>query len=166
MSIDWILLALRLLAVAVLYVFLLVVLYLIWRDLRAAAQGDSEYDTALLPADESLGRLSLVSVGETLLGAGQTFALKTHTTLGRAADNHVVLSDTYVSSYHARLDCRDGEWWLTDLNSRNGTRLNDVAITKPVPLADGDIIGLGQVELRLAIGDRSPAPISDPIPDS
>jgi pSer/pThr/pTyr-binding forkhead associated (FHA) protein len=73
--------------------------------------------------------------------------------LGRAPDNHIVVSDTYVSSYHARLDRRDGEWWLTDLGSRNGTRLNDVPITKSVPLADGDVIEVGQVELVLEIGD-------------
>jgi pSer/pThr/pTyr-binding forkhead associated (FHA) protein len=63
------------------------------------------------------------------------------------------LPDTYVSSYHARLDRRDDEWWLTDLDSRNGTRLNDVAITKSVPLVDGDVIGIGQVELKLEIED-------------
>ena len=52
-----------------------------------------------------------------------------------------------------RLDRRDGEWWLTDLDSRNGTLLNGVPITKSVPLADGDVIGVGQVELKLEIED-------------
>jgi predicted component of type VI protein secretion system len=112
----------------------------------------------LTPADDLLmpaGRLCVVSGGGTLLQPGDTFSLHTHATLGRAPDNHIVLPDTYVSSYHARLDRRDGEWWLSDLGSRNGTRLNDVPITKAVPLAHGDVIGIGQVELKLETGEGS-----------
>ena len=149
--------ALRLLAVAVLYAFLCITLYVIWRDLRAAArsQPQSSHEETTF-ADEVLtpyGRLQVISGGEAQLQVGDVFDLETYATLGRAPDNHIVLPDTYVSSYHARLDRRDGEWWLTDLDSRNGTLLNGVPITKPVPLADGDVIGIGRVELGLAIED-------------
>jgi predicted component of type VI protein secretion system len=98
-------------------------------------------------------RLRVVGGGDSPLQIGDVFDLRAHATLGRASDNHVVLVDTYVSSYHARLDRRDGEWWLTDLDSRNGTQLNGVPITKSVPLADGDVIGVGHVEIRLDIKD-------------
>ncbi len=155
MSLEWTLLVLRLLAVAVLYAFLCITLYVIWRDLGDAAhtQPQSPQEEAT-PADEVFtpyGRLQVVSGGETQLQVGEVFDLGTYATLGRAPDNHIVLTDTYVSSYHARLDRRDGEWWLTDLGSRNGTLLNGVPITKSVPLADGDVIGIGHVELGLAI---------------
>lgn len=151
MSIEWTLLVLRLLAVAVLYGFLAITIYVIWRDLRVAARTQplASDDEATSPA----GRVRVVRGDQALLQPDDLFALQEHTTLGRAPDNHIVLSDTYVSSYHARLDRRDGEWWLTDLGSRNGTRLNDVPITKPAPLADGDVIGVGQVELALEVGD-------------
>jgi pSer/pThr/pTyr-binding forkhead associated (FHA) protein len=151
-SIEWSLLVLRLLAVAVLYAFLAMTIYVIWRDLRVAARTQplaSDDDEATSPA----GWVRVVSGDQALLQPDDLFALQEHTTLGRAPDNHIVVSDTYVSSYHARLDRRDGEWWLTDLGSRNGTRLNDVPITKSVPLADGDVIEVGQVELVLEIGD-------------
>ncbi len=156
-SLEWILLALRLLAVVVLYAFLAVIIYVIWRDLRSAAMIKPQSSETPPLTDESvtpLGRLRVVSSGDTPLQPGDAFDLRTHVTLGRAPDNHIVLPDTYTSAYHARLDRRDGEWWLTDLDSRNGTRLNEVPITKPVPLADGDVIGVGQVELRLETGDR------------
>ncbi len=156
MSLEWILLALRLLAVAVLYAFLVAIIYVIWRDLRTATLAEPPGSTLLTPTEESIapaGRLCVVNGGGTLLHPGDAFSLYAHATLGRAPDNHVVLPDTYVSSYHARLDRRDGEWWLSDLGSRNGTRLNDVPITKAVPLANGDVIGIGQVELKLQIGD-------------
>jgi pSer/pThr/pTyr-binding forkhead associated (FHA) protein len=155
-TLEWILLALRVLAVAVLYAFLVVLIYVIWQDLRKAAPAPSERQTASLPAEGSNasgGRLRIVASGEASLRPGEFVPLQVPTTLGRAPDNHVVLADAYVSSYHARLDQRGGEWWLTDMGSRNGTRLNDVPITKSAPLADGDVIGVGQVELMLEIED-------------
>ena len=156
MSLEWSLLVLRLLAVAVLYTFLGIVIYMIWRDVQAAARSQPEINLVSESTDEAAvvaGRLWVVSTGEAHLHQGDTFTLQAHTILGRASDNHIVLPDSYVSSYHARLDQRNGEWWLTDLGSRNGTRLNDVPISKSVPLADGDVIGLGQLELRLVIED-------------
>ena len=157
MSLEWTLLALRLLAVAVLYAFLCIMLYVIWRDLRDAAraqpQSSQEEATSADEVFTSYGRLRVISGGDTQLQVGDVFDLETYATLGRAPDNHIVLPDTYVSSYHARLDVRDGEWWLTDLDSRNGTLLNGVPITKSVPLADGDVLGVGHVELGLAIED-------------
>ncbi len=149
MNLEWTLLALRLLAVAVLYAFLAAVVVVIWRDLRAAsARSDASPEESAAPA----GRLRILGLGEEdAPPAGEAFALAEHVTLGRAADNTIALPDTYASAYHARLDQRDGEWWLTDLDSRNGTRLNDVPIGKPVPLANGDVIGIGEMKLKIEI---------------
>jgi len=148
MSTEWTLVALRLLAVAVLYAFLAAVIAVIWRDLRAAGgTSDRSPEESAVPG----GRLRVLDGEEAPPSAGEAFALAAHMTLGRAADNTITLPDTYASAYHARLDQHDGEWWLTDLESRNGTRLNDVPIGKPVPLADGDVIGIGQMKLRLEI---------------
>lgn len=157
MSIEWTLLVLRLLAVAALYAFLIIVVYVIWRDLGAVGRAlDQDPNVTSVAADalSPAGCLRVVSVGESSLQTGDVFDLWTHTTLGRASDNHIVLLDTFVSTYHARLDRRDGEWWLTDLDSRNGTLLNGVPITKSVPLADGDVIGVGHVELKLEIEEQ------------
>ena len=156
MTLEWTLLALRLLAIAVLYAFLVALIYVIWQDLRKAAPAQPGSQPASLPAEESsvsCGRLRIVASSEDSLRPGDMIPLHAPITLGRASDNHVVLSDVYVSSYHARLDQRGGEWWLTDMGSRNGTLLNDVPITKSAPLADGDVIGIGHVELMLEIED-------------
>jgi FHA domain len=150
MSTEWTLLALRLLAVAVLYAFLAAVVVVIWRDLRAAGGRPARSPAASAAPG---GRLRLLGGEDAAPPADESFALAEHMTLGRAADNTITLPDTYASAYHARLDQHDGEWWLTDLDSRNGTRLNDVPIGKPVPLADGDVIGIGQMKLKLEIGE-------------
>jgi pSer/pThr/pTyr-binding forkhead associated (FHA) protein len=150
-------LVLRLLAVVVLYAFLILVITIIWRDLRAA-RARFEGPELSAPGREMAappGRLRVVAGREAVSGPDDVIALQTSVTLGRAPDNHIALSDVHVSSYHARLDRRDGEWWLSDMGSRNGTRLNDVPIGKPAPLVDGDVIGIGRVELKLEIGNHS-----------
>jgi hypothetical protein len=63
-------------------------------------------------------------------------------TIGRAADNDVVLSDSRVSRHHARVAGRRGTIVYTDLGSTNGSRVNGVAVGELV-LGAGDRIQLG-----------------------
>ena len=66
------------------------------------------------------------------------------TTLGRTNDNTVAFpSDSNVSRFHAEIEWRDGDFWLIDLNSSNGTTLNGAAVKSDVKLGDGDEILLG-----------------------
>jgi hypothetical protein len=64
-------------------------------------------------------------------------------TLGRAADNGLVLTDARVSRHHARLQARRGTLVFTDLGSTNGSRLNGVRV-------DECALGMGD---RLLVGD-------------
>jgi len=77
--------------------------------------------------------------------------LRPLTSLGRAPTNTIVLDDTFCSHQHARVLRRDGQWWLEDQNSSNGTRLNGEPISEPVVLSSGDVIGIGQLELRVEL---------------
>ncbi len=63
-------------------------------------------------------------------------------TIGRSADNDLVVDDRRVSRHHARLQARRGMLVLTDLESANGSRVNGVAISE-VALGAGDRIELG-----------------------
>ena len=62
--------------------------------------------------------------------------------LGRAATNHIVLTDDRSSRRHAVVQTQEhgGEFWLVDLGSANGTYLNGRRVTQPCRLADGDRI--------------------------
>jgi len=63
--------------------------------------------------------------------------------LGRAENNSLCLPDASVSRRHAVLHRQpDGEFWLVDLGSVNGTYLNALRIFQPVKLHDGDLIAL------------------------
>jgi hypothetical protein len=155
MSLEWTLLALRLAAAALLYLFLGLAFYIIWKELKeAVAPAGSP------PALAS--RLRVVSTEvETLLTAGQILPLQPVTGLGRDAHNTIVIPHPTASARHARLVCDQNEWWLEDLGSTNGTTLNGLPLSKPAPLAHGDVIGIGAVSFMLELGDKQPAIIHD-----
>jgi pSer/pThr/pTyr-binding forkhead associated (FHA) protein len=68
---------------------------------------------------------------------------------GRARDCDCVLADSTVSRSHAAIR-RDGErWFLRDLASANGTRLNGRRVVDEVEVRPGDRVGFGAVGYRL-----------------
>jgi pSer/pThr/pTyr-binding forkhead associated (FHA) protein len=79
----------------------------------------------------------------------QVYALdRPETTIGRQADNTIVLTDTQVSRQHARVTVSDTGVTITDLNSANGTRVNGTPITGPTSLRDGDTIQIGITQFQ------------------
>ena len=77
--------------------------------------------------------------------AGQSFVLdRSPFSIGRGADNDLVVPDTSVSRRHAGLELQGDHWLLRDLGSSNGTFLNRQAVTgSPQPLRSGDLVGVG-----------------------
>jgi pSer/pThr/pTyr-binding forkhead associated (FHA) protein len=77
----------------------------------------------------------------------QIFELKgSSLTIGRMAENDIVLADEMVSGCHAQLTCADGVWTIEDKGSANGTLINDTKVTQKV-IKPGDRLSIGQVEL-------------------
>jgi DNA-binding NtrC family response regulator len=72
--------------------------------------------------------------------------------LGRAADATVTLDDARASREHARVRRQGGAIMLTDLGSRNGTRLNGELIPghQDRRVRSGDVIAIGHVEIVVA----------------
>jgi hypothetical protein len=137
-----VLFALRVALAALLYGFLAALMGVLWRDLRRAAQ-------ASRTRTQRLGRLVVLESALPGLATGAHFPLLPVSSLGRAPTNTAALPDETASLEHALLHWRDGQWWLEDLDSRNGTRLNDALIAQPTPVLPGDVIGIGQVKLKL-----------------
>jgi pSer/pThr/pTyr-binding forkhead associated (FHA) protein len=73
--------------------------------------------------------------------------IQTEVTLGRDPVCDIPIFEDTVSARHARLTYHHGQWWVEDLGSTNGTRLNQEMITLPTVLTSGDDIGLGQTSL-------------------
>ncbi len=129
MIIDWVLLALRLLAPAILYAFLGTMVY------HVLTTASARISARLVAVDD----------------AARRWQLSPETTLGRDAANTIPVDDEFVSARHARVFLRDGGWWLADMGSTNGTTRNGTPISAPVPLKPGDIIGVGNHFFRLEL---------------
>jgi hypothetical protein len=134
-ALDVLILALRLLLVALLYLFLLLVLRMAYAGTRQSASQ----------------RLSLrvIEAGGSSLQAGDILDVATGTTMGRGGRADLVLGDTAVSAEHARLDRVGRKWMVTDLGSTNGTRVNDAVVKGRASLAAGDVLSLGTVRLEV-----------------
>lgn len=148
MSLELVLLFLRFAVVLLLYAFVGLALFTIWRDWQATV---GHVERTRRVAARPLGRLVVVEGGGTDLAAGQSFALNVMTGLGRAPSNTVIVQDPFASTEHALLYCRDERWWLEDLNSRNGTLLNGERLRTPAIVATGDEVGIGGVRLRIEL---------------
>jgi len=73
-------------------------------------------------------------------------------TIGRQAGSSIHIPDSNVSRLHAELRRVAGSWTIEDRGSTNGTRINGTMTVDPTPLAEGDVIALGAVELRVERG--------------
>jgi hypothetical protein len=70
------------------------------------------------------------------------------TIVGRDSSCHLTIPDASVSHKHARVYHSDGEWYVEDLGSTNGTFVNDRPLTRPVVLRPGDTVSIGRSTLE------------------
>jgi FHA domain len=148
-------------ALLLLKILFLVLLYLfIWRIVRTAARDVRLPQESFVLAPGSvpgLGREEpgieagkVVVVKSPALAEGDEWVLDSSAlTFGRGTQNDVALArDEYASSTHARIEPRRDGVWLEDIGSTNGTYLNGIRLTRPKRLTPGDIVRIGETELR------------------
>jgi len=129
----------RLLFLALLYLFLFGIARTLLRDLSAASRE---------PTTE-LGRLIVLASPAGEPAEGSTLILDAITTIGRDVNNAIVIDDQFASSQHAVLTYRGRTWYVEDLNSTNGTFVNGQPVEGVAPVGFGDDLQIGQVRLRL-----------------
>ena len=134
-------LILRLAAAACLYVFLGWAFYTIWRELR---HQDERQSFRQMPA------LTLV-IAENGEPSPHLFH-QVEVSVGRDPTCDIILPDESVSARHARFSYHHNQWWIEDLESRNGTRLNQVEILSPTVIVSGDTMRCGKTSVRILIG--------------
>jgi hypothetical protein len=93
-------------------------------------------DLILRPTDTQRVRIPIEESEYILFG-------KSVLTMGRKEDNDIVLSQTDVSRYHARIGLDNQNFIVEDLRSSNGTRLNGLRIQKKVAIHSRDVIEIG-----------------------
>jgi pSer/pThr/pTyr-binding forkhead associated (FHA) protein len=96
--------------------------------------------------------LAFLVVQRTVRGAprvGERLPLRAVNAIGRDAGNDIVLNDEAASARHALVEFADGEWWVEDSGSTNGTIVNGEVVRSRERLQYGDELGVGRVALRL-----------------
>jgi predicted component of type VI protein secretion system len=95
---------------------------------------------------------------------GRAYELKVDkTTVGRVDDNTFQIADASVSSHHCEILLRGTEVIIRDLNSTNGTFINEEKISESV-LKPGQKLRLGQIELSLESADAPATTTTAPMP--
>lgn len=135
---------------ALLWLFIVAALRVVRSDL-AAASGLR----ASMPLPRRAGRVERKRAARQLIVtagalAGTRITLDGRPILiGRADDSTLVLDDDYASTRHARLGFSDGDWFLEDLGSTNGTYLDRAKVTAPTRVPPGTPIRIGKTVIEL-----------------
>ena len=150
-------------ALLALKIAFLVLLYLfIWRIVRTVGRDPrpSQESFVLRPAPQAAGepaaqapappRPRLVVAGSQVLQVGSELELdSTSFTMGRSDENDISIDgDEFASARHLRIEPRRDGVWVHDLGSTNGTFVNGERIDGPRRLANGDVVSVGETDLR------------------
>jgi hypothetical protein len=152
-AVDEVLLVLKIAFLVLLYTF-------IWRIVRTASRDLRLPQESFVLAPSAAGGMQasrpgldtghLVVVKSADLERGEDFELNSaQLTIGRGSQNDIAIaSDEYASARHARFEPRQDGVWVQDLGSTNGTYLNGTRLDRPRRLSHGDIVRVGETDLR------------------
>jgi len=152
---DSLLTILKLCFLALLYLFFLRVIRAVWAELSGApaaasapapAPRSQRWAGAARGNSKGSGRLRVIEPAD---HKGTTYDLADELTVGRAGGCQITLDDTYVSQLHARVFRRDGQLYVEDLGSTNGTYLNRKKVTAPIAIRKGDRLQIGKTVMEL-----------------
>jgi pSer/pThr/pTyr-binding forkhead associated (FHA) protein len=135
-----IILILRLCMIVALYVFVGFALLLVWRDIR------SQSDLIIL---RQIPPIILTKKNQ---DPSQSYrGILPEIIVGRDLACEFILDDQTISARHARLSHHHNQWWIEDLESTNGTFLNQAPISTPTVIVSGDELCFGQVSVQVSI---------------
>jgi FHA domain len=153
-EVEELLLALKIAFLVLLYLF-------IWRIVRSASRDVRMPQESFILAPEGgdgerrgvrrkLAKGRLVVLSSPALEQHEEHVLNSASvTIGRGVQNDIALAaDEFSSAEHARFEPRQDGVWLEDVGSTNGTFVNGVRIRQPRKLSPGDVIRIGETDLR------------------
>ena len=123
--------------IIIIYLFMFSIIRLIYLDIKGMGLSTYVKDTYL----------KLINQKDTLpFKIKEVYSLAEDITIGRSNKSTIMIKDPYISKNHLSIVKDEGEYFLEDLNSANGTFVNGDRIMDVVRLNNGDTIRLGQVE--------------------
>lgn len=126
--------------VIVVYVFIFSVVKLVYLDIA---------DTRRLnkSEEEGLGYLKLINLRrEFNFKVYESYSVQENSIIGRSKKCGIYIPDPYLSKQHARIFFKDAEFYIEDMGSTNGTRVNGKPLgVRPSKLKDNDKISIGHM---------------------
>ncbi len=127
-------LIIRIAVIVFIYLFLALVIRILWKYTFTPRQQNT-----------STPEISLIEINNDQL---RQFSLP-EIYIGRDKNAGFSIMDDAASNLHARIFLKDTRWWIEDLNSTNGTFLNEEMIVSPNQLFPEDVIRCGKTEFKV-----------------
>lgn len=108
----------------------------------------SDENTRLLPILNGTPILKLLVTDAE--GRVDEYTIRQKSTIGRHQDNDIVIDTPRISRFHAEVIDRNGRWYIRDLESMNGTKINHRKI-ELAPINAGDVVSIGGATIRCVI---------------
>ena len=152
-AVEEALLVLKILFLALLYLFIWRIVRTASRDLRLPQESFVLTPEGARERRERQVAGRLVVLESPSLSPGHAVGVdSTALTVGRSTQNDVAVErDDFASATHARFMPRRDGLWLEDLGSTNGTFVNGTRIPAPRRLTPGDVVRIGETELRYEV---------------
>lgn len=135
-----IVLILRLLLLLLAYIFVGWIGYTIFKDLRLLFSNKGDQPAKAIALDALVDQEPI-----------QKQFSKSMILIGRDPDCDFIIPHETISLRHCQLSHHHKQWWAEDLNSTNGSFLNDNMITSAIIITDGDQLRLGNVTISVNI---------------
>ena len=143
-------LALRLILAIALYGFLGWALITLWQELKLQANRLSIQKQPGITIETKLGQDKV----------SKSHFSQNEVMIGRDTNCELSVTDEALSAHHARIIFHHGQWWLEDLNSTNGTFLNQEKLIVPAVVITGDEFKCGNTFFNIRINlDEKLSPV-------
>ena len=146
---DALLNALKLVLLALIYLFFGRVLWAVWSEVRTPVMPSPSSRAGRNKPAASKGVPTFVVI-EPKQHRGATYTLSSVLAIGRLEDNDIVIDDdSFISSHHARIEIRPEGSWVVDLGSTNGCFVNGQRVADERSVRKGDRIQVGSTVLEM-----------------
>lgn len=139
----------------IIYLFIFSVIALIYWDIKKMNRGETEsFDDDGEYAEEEVSAIlrTLKTKKSVECKMKEYYRIgEEPVVIGRGKNCDIVISDMFLSVEHFQIWYEDGDWYIADMGSKNGTFLNDCEIRKVKLLHDGDEISFGGVAVVFEI---------------
>jgi pSer/pThr/pTyr-binding forkhead associated (FHA) protein len=132
-----IVLILRILIALALFAFLGLIIFVLWKDLQQNIKNSTEY------------QISTIYITLPASGLAYTFN-QPEFYIGRETQAELQIPDETLSALHARFFFKNNQWMIEDLQSTNGTFLNEERLSTPSVLVEGDEITCGNIHMLVS----------------